>query len=132
MIAAVVWVLMQVNGLGQYPGPNAFFPNRAECERARPSHNDAYKNPKPPIPPIHGTFGCQIDKRTIKERACLLNGPACENGRVAAAIADYKRCLKKFARGVCESYATCRGHILNADGSRMRNPDGRRPVWNVT
>ena len=63
-------------------------------------------------------------QKTIKERACLLNGPACENGRVAAAIADYKRCLKNFARGVCESYATCRGHILNVDGSRMRNSDG--------
>jgi hypothetical protein len=51
MLAAVVWVLMQVNSVGQYPGPYAFFPNRAECERARPSYNDAYKNPKPPIPP---------------------------------------------------------------------------------
>jgi len=66
MIAAVVWVLMQVNGLGQYPGPYAFFSNRADCERARPSYNDAYKNPKPPIPPIYGTFECQIDKRPSK------------------------------------------------------------------
>jgi hypothetical protein len=81
---------------------------------------------------VHGTFGCQIDKRTIKERACLLNGPACENGQVAAAIADYKRCLKKFARGVCESYATCRGHILNVTEAECATPMERRPVWNVT
>ncbi len=124
MIVAVVWVLMQVNAAGQYPGPYAFFDSRAECERALPGYIEAYKNPKVPVPPINGTFECQIDKRTVKERACLLNGPACEQGRVSAAIVDYERCLKKFSRGVCESYATCRSHILNADGSRMRNPNG--------
>ena len=125
MIAGVVWVLMLINSPQQYQGPYAFFPSRAECERARPAYNDAYKNPKPPIPPIMGTLECRVDTRTLKERACLLSQNACAAGKIREAIADYKACLKKFHdQGICETYATCRGHILNADGSRMREPNG--------
>ena len=64
----------------------------------------------------------------LRDRACLLSSIACAWEQYDEAIADYKRCAKRWPKleiEACTTYATCRGH--NVDGSRGLSLS--QPCW---